>query len=236
MSEAPPSPASIQVVHDDDGDKKKKPPQDPAPTSTAHIEEKPPVSRDSPVMTTLIRYLQQEGWTFLRRDHVVLSHLTGHHGSYRLMVDVRQEHDPDQRLVLVYVTAPVKVVPEQRLAVVEYTTRANWAVVVGNFEMDLADGEIRYKGCLEYADGDVTASMLARLIHRCAGTMDQYFRGLMRILYGNVDAVAAIQPIVPQQGSVAWAPLVEAVAVSDTSTTVEKAAIVNETEATSTVE
>jgi hypothetical protein len=49
--------------------------------------------------------------------------------------------------------------------------------------------------------------------------MDQYFPGLMRIIYGDMDAVAAIQPILPQQGSAgmayALAQLVEAIALND---------------------
>jgi hypothetical protein len=232
MSEAPPSPASVKVLHDDDD--KKKPLQD--PPSTAHEEEEPRVPQSTHAMTTLIRYLEHEGWSFLRREHLILSHLSGRNGSFRLVVDVRQERDPDQRILLVYVTAPIKVPPERRLAVVEYTTRANWAVVVGNFEMDLADGEILYKGCLDYADGEVTLSMLRGLILRCASTMDRYFPGLMRILYGNVDAVAAIEPIVPQGSAdmaYAVAQLVEAVAV-DGAAAVEKAAnaVSSSTEAT----
>ena len=215
MSEAPPSPASVKVVRDDDDDdKKKKPAQD--PPSAMHEEEEPPIPQSTQAMTTLIRYLEREDWSFLRREHVILSHLTSRNGSFRLIVDVRQELDPDQRILLVYVTAPVKVPPEKRLAVVEYTTRANWVAVVGNFEMDFSDGEIRYKGCLDYADGEVTLSMLARLFQRCVSTMDRFFPGLMRILYGNVDAVTASQPIVPQGSAgmaYAVAQLVEAVAV-----------------------
>lgn len=72
--------------------------------------------------------------------------------------------------------------------------------------------------------------MLARLIQRCVSTMDRFFPGLMRILYGNVDAVAAIQPIVPQgSASMAYAvaQLVEAVAVDGSAAVAKVAKVVS---------
>ena len=200
--EEPQSPSSIRVQTS--GDKK---PEEPSGTS-------------SRAFATLIRYLTDESWTFSRpADHILMTHVTGKNGTYRILMDMREEKDPDEKIFLMYVTAPVKAPTEKRLVVAEYLTRANWVAVVGNFEMDFSDGEIRYKGVLEYADGTVTPLMLEQLIHKCAGTMDQYFPGLMRIIYGELDAVAAIQPIVPQQGTAgmayALAQLVEAIGATD---------------------
>ena len=53
----------------------------------------------------------------------------------------------------------------------EFLTRANYGIMIGNFEMDFNDGEVRYKGALEYADGDVTIMMIDNLIGKCAYTM-----------------------------------------------------------------
>lgn len=167
----------------------------------------------------LIRYLTKENWSFFRGEHAILTHVTGKNGSYRIILDAREESNPNERILLVYVTSPVKVPAEKRLVVAEYTTRANWGVVVGNFEMDFRDGEVRYKGCLEYADGELTDEMMELLIHKCAAAMDTYFPGLMRIIYSDVDAVTAIRPVEPQQGDgLAYAPTqaVEAVALDNT--------------------
>lgn len=200
--EEPQSPSSIRVQAN--GDKK---PEEPSGTSTR-------------AFTTLLRYLTDENWSFIRHDdHIIVTHVTGKNGTYRLLMDMREEKNPDDKIFLMYVTAPVKAPTEKRLIVAEYLTRANWIAVVGNFEMDFSDGEIRYKGVIEYADSSVTPLMLEQLIHKCAGTMDQYFPGLMRIIYGDLDAVAAIQPISPQQGNAgmayALAQLVEAIGASD---------------------
>ena len=45
----------------------------------------------------------------------------------------------------VYAFAPMGADEETRPAVMEYLTRANYGVRNGNFEIDLRDGEIRYK-------------------------------------------------------------------------------------------
>jgi len=176
----------------------------------------PSPSSCNSALEKLIRYLRKENWTFFQGEQAILTHVTGKNGAYRIILDAREERNPNERILLVYVTAPVKVPIEKRLVVAEYTARANWGVIVGNFEMDFRDGEVRYKGCHEYADGELTDEMMEHLIHKCAASMDTYFPGLMRIIYGDVDAVTAIRPVEPQQGdglAFALSQLVEAVAL-----------------------
>ena len=202
--DAPPSPASVRVLTGDN--KQQEDPLSPDTTSTT-----------TPAMATLVRYLHDQDWSFVRQNHLVLSHLHGENGSFRVVVEVREEVDPDQRILLVFVFAPVKVPPEHRLVVAEYTIRANWAITLGHLEMDFADGEFRGKGCLDYTDGELTTGMVEAMIHKTAAAMDRCFPGLMRIIYGGEDAVTAIQPIIPQPASAgmayALAQVVEGMAV-----------------------
>ena len=149
----PQSPSSICVKSEDHK------PEEPSGTSTR-------------AFATLLRYLKDENWTLSHPvDHIITTHVTGKNGTYRILMDMREEKDPDEKIFLLYVTAPVKAPTEKRLVVAEYLTRANWVAVVGNFEMDFRDGEIRYKGVVEYADGAITPLMLEQVIHKCAGTV-----------------------------------------------------------------
>ena len=53
------------------------------------------------------------------------------------------KENPHTMLFLTYL--PMKVEEDKRAAVAEYLTRANYGLHVGNFEMDMTDGEVRYK-------------------------------------------------------------------------------------------
>ena len=73
--------------------------------------------------------------------------------------------------------------------------------MIGNFELDLRGGEVRYKGGLKYANGVVTKQMVWQLSERCANTMDLYFPGIMKIVYADIEPVDAILGIESSQAT-----------------------------------
>jgi hypothetical protein len=152
-------------------------------------------------MDKVIEFLTNDGnWRFQVDRERSLVHTTGDssEGSFRIAIDVKE----DLCTLIVYVLSPVRV-PEgnKRLQVAEFITRANYGIMIGNFEMDFRDGEVRYKGALEYADGDLTIMMIEKLIEKCAYTMARYFKGLMKIIYADMDPATAICEIEPGQGT-----------------------------------
>jgi hypothetical protein len=160
------------------------------------------------------QFLAQENWKGVLVDHedkVLHLGAGGSNGSYRVAIHVKE----DDNVLLVFVQCPIKVPQDKRLVVAEYLTRANYGVTVGNFELDLGDGEVRVKGSIDYADGDLTAQMVDRLLSRCGSTMDRYFPGLMKIIYGDVDAMEAIREAEPLQarGEALLQALASAIAV-----------------------
>ena len=91
-----------------------------------------------------------------------------------------------------YTYVQCRVPDEKRQALVEFVTRANQGLWVGNFELDYRDGTIRYKTNLQSADGELTTEMLDALL-RCNGnTLDKYLPGVMSILWNDVSAEDAI--------------------------------------------
>ena len=85
------SPSSIRAHTDD-----KQQPEDPSGTSTKAFD-------------TLLRYLQSQDMSFIRhKQSTILTHLTGKNGSYRMIMDMQEERDPDDHIFLLYVTSPVK--------------------------------------------------------------------------------------------------------------------------------
>ena len=82
-------------------------------------------------------------WRYALHDEVVfvgaIEDIDSKINSLRFSVIVGED------TVCCYHIVPVKVPVEKRAAVCEFITRANYGLTLGNFELDMNDGEIRYK-------------------------------------------------------------------------------------------
>jgi len=67
--------------------------------------------------------------------------------------------------------------------------------MVGSFEMDMGDGEVRYTGGVDYKGGVLSRPMIGSLLDRCIATADKYYRGIMRVVYGGTEPARAIEEI-----------------------------------------
>lgn len=85
-------------------------------------------------------------------------------------------------------------VPEPKLAEVsEYLTRANYGLVVGNFELDMDSGHVRYKTSMDLEGAVVEQVLFKNLIYSNLTTADRYHPGLLKLLWGDdMTARAAI--------------------------------------------
>ena len=71
----------------------------------------------------------------------------------------------------------------------------NYGVVIGNFEMNFYDGEIRYKTSIDVEGDRLTPALVKHLIYTNVATMDKYLPGIMSMIYGNLSAEEAISRI-----------------------------------------
>jgi hypothetical protein len=81
------------------------------------------------------------------------------------------------------------------MAVVEFLTRANYGGVVGNFEMDLERGEVRYRTSLGVGNATLSPDLIRPLIHINLIMMDNYLPGLLAVAFGNASPELAIQQV-----------------------------------------
>ena len=81
------------------------------------------------------------------------------------------------------------------MAAVEFITRANEGLRIGNFEMDLGDGEVRYKSGLDFEGATLTPELIRNVMYVAVQTLDYYLPGLMSVIYGGKPAEEAIAEI-----------------------------------------
>ena len=66
----------------------------------------------------------------------------------------------------------------------------------GNLEMDLNDGEVRYKTYLYAKDRIPAQNEIERYVDISFLTLDRYAEGIMKILYADMDDKAAVEQAV----------------------------------------
>ncbi|MGC9399915.1 MAG: YbjN domain-containing protein [Anaerolineae bacterium] len=142
---------------------------------------------------TLTSFLEEDGWYPQRLDDRYIHRMgfSGANGQYACYAQIRM----DLEQFLFYVMAPVKVPEERRMLCAEFLTRANYGLRIGNFEMDMSDGEVRYKSSLDFEGEALTPNLIRRAIYPAVQTMDRYMPGLMKVMYGAATPEVAIGEI-----------------------------------------
>ena len=81
---------------------------------------------------------------------------------------------------------------KMRPAAAEFVARANFGLVIGNFELDMRDGEVRYRVGHMMLDGQLDEVTIRRLISTALSTADRYFPSFMQLLFGGNTAEDAV--------------------------------------------
>jgi len=145
------------------------------------------------ILDVVGQFLEEDDWPYslVEGRTVYKTGFEGKNGQFTCFAQERLE----QEQFVFYSIFPVRT-PENRLSeVAEFITRANYGMIIGNFELDYADGEIRYKTSVDFEDVGVDESLVRHLIYANVLTLDKYFPGLMRVLYAGIDPADAIEEV-----------------------------------------
>lgn len=80
-------------------------------------------------------------------------------------------------------------------AIGKFINRANYSIIIGNFELNFADGEIRYKTSIDVEGDRLTSALIKRLVYANVTMMDEYLPGIKSVIEGDVSPVDAIAQI-----------------------------------------
>ena len=135
---------------------------------------------DESLLAKVAAFLTQEAWPCEQVGEQMLlrTGYQGVHGQWTCYAHCRA--DVDQ--CLFYSVAPVRAPEVLRPAVAEFVTRANWGLLIGNFELDYEDGEIRYKTSLQLNGTPLTAELLHPLVYGNVVVMDKYLPALQAVV------------------------------------------------------
>ena len=88
-----------------------------------------------------------------------------------------------------YANISMKADEATRVMAMEFITRANYGTRIGNFELDMNDGEIRYKVYLSTRDEDrLSKEQIEEAIYVAVSMLNRYGDGLVKVLMGFANS------------------------------------------------
>lgn len=133
--------------------------------------------------STVIEFLQEDDWDFEEApDQTVLYLLfQGKYGKWRCLAHISEA---DQQFCF-YSISPVKAQTVNTSMIAELLMRLNWALSIGNFDLDFQSGEIRYKTSIDVENSHLDSSLVKNLIYINVLTMDKCLPYIMSLIEDN---------------------------------------------------
>ena len=97
--------------------------------------------------------------------------------------------------LICYSVFPDGVSEARRTEVALLLTRANFGMLVGNFEIDLDDGELRFKTSVYLRQRGLSDEIIEPVLYTNLTTVDTYFPWLKGIVSGDLSGEAAIRAL-----------------------------------------
>ncbi|NES67194.1 MAG: YbjN domain-containing protein [Okeania sp. SIO2D1] len=148
------------------------------------------LAREKSILATIIAYFTKDDWTFtkLQGQSVLQMAYQGQNGLWNCYAQARETEEQ----FVFYSIYPELVSEEKRLAMAELLTRINYGLIIGNFEMDFNDGEIRYKTSIGVEGNILTHQIIKRLVYANVAIIDYYLPGIRAVMDGNISPEEAI--------------------------------------------
>lgn len=145
------------------------------------------------ILDTAVGFFEEDGWPFAQVEgqSVLRVGFQGQNGQWTCFAQAREE----QTQFIFYSVCPVNAPEDKRLDLAEFLTWANYGLFIGNFEMDLSDGEIRYKTSIDVEGDRLSQALVQQLVYTNVFMMDRYLPGIMRVLYGGASPAEAIAEV-----------------------------------------
>jgi hypothetical protein len=112
----------------------------------------------------------------------------GKNGKYKSLAIAREE----EHQMIFYSVCPLNATKSKLQAIAEFIIKANYGMIIGNFELDFNDGEIRYKTSIDVEGEKLTSVLIKQLVFTNVAMMDKYLPAIRSIIEDNLSPDEAI--------------------------------------------
>ncbi|MEM9544023.1 MAG: YbjN domain-containing protein [Cyanobacteria bacterium P01_E01_bin.42] len=150
-------------------------------------------SKKHSIFEIVVNFFKEDDWPFqeIEGEQALYSSFQGEHGKWDCYAKVLTE----QMQFVFYSVYPINVPESKCFAIAEFLTRANYGMIIGNFELDFNDGEIRYKTSMNVEDNNLSSTSIKKLVYANVTMMEEYLPGIMSVIYGEKTPREAIAQI-----------------------------------------
>ena len=78
-----------------------------------------------------------------------------------------------------YINFGINVAPDDREILAQSVARINWGLTIGNFELNLDDGHMRFKASIAYGGAGLSEALICNVIERAMSAVEAYGAELM---------------------------------------------------------
>jgi hypothetical protein len=152
-----------------------------------------PVSSDKTILQEMLNFFTEDDWNFtkLQGESVLQLPFQGTNGRWNCYAKAREQN----KQFVFYSLCPIATPENKRQAVAEFLTLANYGLMIGNFELDFNDGEIRYKTSIDIVGDNLSFALIKNLVYTNVTMMDEYLPGILFVIDGDVSPKEAITKI-----------------------------------------
>ncbi|MGB1286123.1 MAG: YbjN domain-containing protein [Aggregatilineales bacterium] len=148
---------------------------------------------DDTIFESIEGFFIEDEWEFHRMEEspVLSMGFSGKNGKWNCYAQAREA----QRQFVFYSVMPINAPEDKRNDVAEFVTRSNYGMIIGNFELDYRDGEVRYKTSIDVEGTILEPALIRQLVYANVIITDRYLPGLMSVIYGGKDPMTAVEQI-----------------------------------------
>jgi hypothetical protein len=155
-------------------------------------QQEPSQSTNTPlnILQTIANFFTAENWPFVTvQDEQILQMAVG--GQNEKLTCYAQVIE-EQSLLIFYSNCPIEAPESKRKALAEFLTLVNYNLIIGNFQLDLKSGQIRYKTSLDVSDSTLSTTQIKNLVYTNITMMDEYLPEILSVINNSSPPLDSI--------------------------------------------
>ena len=142
------------------------------------------------IMKAVVAFLLTKGIKFRENEDgtAIFIYFGGKTGNFLGLIHT----DEDDRALEFVTPCPIKVPKKRRTAVAELVVRINWVQRLGHFDLDMRDGEVRFRTGVMLGASEIGDDLIKHVVFANMCSMDLFFPVIAAVATGHVEPEQAM--------------------------------------------
>lgn len=136
-------------------------------------------------------FLKKQDWQFTQVEgkNILLFGISGKNGNFQCIADLIEEENK----FIFFSVCGANTPTNKRKETIELLNVLNYKLFFGNFEMEIQDGEIRFRTSLLFNHIELNVDIIEEIVMSNIITMDKSLPSIMGLLFGEITVEKALE-------------------------------------------